>query len=61
MIDLKKACDSRRKKISLNIRMEFRAPMNLVRLIKMCLNEMYSEAHIGKHLSDSFPIRIGLK
>jgi hypothetical protein len=35
--------------------------MQLVRLIKMCLNETYSKAHIGKHLSDSFPIQDGLK
>jgi hypothetical protein len=33
--------------------------MKVVRLIKICLNEMYSEAHIG--LSDSFPIQNGLK
>jgi hypothetical protein len=32
--------------------------MKLVRLIKMCLNEMYSKVHIGKHLSDSFPIQM---
>jgi hypothetical protein len=35
--------------------------MKLVRLIKMCLNEAYSKVHIGKHLSDSFPIQNGLK
>jgi hypothetical protein len=35
--------------------------MKLVRLIKMCFNETHSEAHIGKHLSDSFPIQNGLK
>jgi hypothetical protein len=35
--------------------------MKLVRLIKMCLNEAYSEVRIGKHLSDSFPIQNGLK
>jgi hypothetical protein len=35
--------------------------MKLVRLFKMCLNEMYSKVHIGKHLSDSFPIQNGLK
>jgi hypothetical protein len=35
--------------------------MKLVRLIKMCLNETYSKARIGKHLSDSFPIQNGLK
>jgi hypothetical protein len=26
----------------------------------MCLNEIYSKVHIGKHLSDSFPIQNGL-
>jgi hypothetical protein len=34
--------------------------MKLVSLIKMCLNKTYSNAHIGKHLSDSFPIQNGL-
>jgi hypothetical protein len=27
----------------------------------MCLNEAYSEAHVGKCLSDEFPIQNGLK
>jgi hypothetical protein len=27
----------------------------------MCLNETYSKVHIGKHLSDSFPIQTGIK
>jgi hypothetical protein len=27
----------------------------------MCLNETYSKVHIGKHLSDNFPIQNGLK
>jgi hypothetical protein len=44
-----------------NILTEFGIPMKLVRLIKMCLNEMYSKACIGKHLSDNFPIQNGLK
>jgi hypothetical protein len=35
--------------------------MKLVRLIKMCLNETYNKIRIGKHLSVSFPIQIGLK
>jgi hypothetical protein len=35
--------------------------MKLVRLIEMCLNVTYIKAHIGKHLSDSFPIHNGLK
>jgi hypothetical protein len=43
------------------ILIDFGIPMKLVRLIKMCLNETYSKAPIGKHLSDSFPIQNGLK
>jgi hypothetical protein len=35
--------------------------MKRVRLIKMCLNETYSKVHIGKQLSDIFPIQNGLK
>jgi hypothetical protein len=35
--------------------------MKLVRLIKMCLNKTYIKVHIGKHLSDSFPIQNDLK
>jgi hypothetical protein len=35
--------------------------MKLVRPIKMCLHETCSKVHIGKQLSDSFPIQNGLK
>ena len=35
--------------------------MNLVRLIKLCLNETYNRVRIGKHLSDMFSIRKDLK
>jgi hypothetical protein len=35
--------------------------MELVRLIKMCLNETCSTVGMGKHLSDMFHIKIGLK
>jgi hypothetical protein len=35
--------------------------MKLVRLIKMCLNETYSKVRVGKHLSESFPIKNDLK
>jgi hypothetical protein len=35
--------------------------MKLVRLIKMCLYKTCSKVRIGKHLSDSFPNRNGLK
>jgi hypothetical protein len=44
-----------------NILREFGVPMKLIRLMKMCLKEMYSEVRIGKHLSNSFPIQNGLK
>jgi hypothetical protein len=27
----------------------------------MCLNETYSKVQVGKHLSDTFPTRNGLK
>jgi hypothetical protein len=60
-IDFKKAYDSVRREALYNILIEFVVPMKLVRLIKMSLNETYSTVHIGKHLSDNFPIQNGLK
>ena len=44
-----------------NILIEFGISMKLVRLLKMCLNETYNTVHVGKNLSDMFPIRNGLK
>jgi len=35
--------------------------MELLRLIKMCLNETYIRVRLGKRLSDMFPFRNGLK
>jgi hypothetical protein len=32
-----------------------------MKLIKMCLNETYRKVCIGKHLSDNYPIKNGLK
>ena len=40
---------------------EFGICIKLVRLINMCLNETYSTVQIGKHLSDKFVIKNGLK
>jgi hypothetical protein len=60
-IDFKEAYDSVRKMVLYNILIEFGIPMKLVRLIKMCLTETYSRVWVGKHLSDRFLIRNGLK
>jgi hypothetical protein len=57
----KKAYDSVRREALCNILIDFGMPMKLVRLLKMCLNETYSEVRICKHLSDNFPIQNGLK
>jgi hypothetical protein len=54
-IDFKKDYDLFRRKI------EFGNSMKLVRPIKMCLNETYSKVRVGKHLSDTFPIKNDLK
>jgi hypothetical protein len=54
-IDFKRAYDSVMKEVLYNI-LEFGVPMKLVRLIKMCLNEMYSKVCIGKHLSNNLPV-----
>jgi hypothetical protein len=50
-----------RREVLYNILIEFGIPKKLIRLIKMCLNEIYSKVYIGKHLSDSIPIQNGLK
>jgi hypothetical protein len=60
-IDFKKAYDSVRKEVLYNILIKFGIPMKLVRLMKMCLNETYNRILVGKHLSDMFPVRNGLK
>jgi hypothetical protein len=60
-IDFKKAYGSVRREVLYNILIEFCIPLYLVRLTKMCLSETYSRVRVGKHLSDTFPIKNGLK
>ena len=60
-IDLKKTYDSDRREVWYNILIEFGIPLKLGRLMKMCLNETYTIVWVGKHLSDIFPIKNGLK
>jgi hypothetical protein len=56
----RKAYDSVRREVLYNILIEFGIPMNLVRLIKMCLNETCGRVWVGKHFSDVFPSKKGL-
>jgi hypothetical protein len=49
----KKTFDSVRREVLYSILIEFGVPLKLLRLIEMCLNEMYSKVHVGKYLPDS--------
>ena len=60
-IIFRKAYDSVRGEVLYKIIIAFGIHMKLVRLIKMCLNETYSGVLVSKNLSDTFPIRYGLK
>jgi hypothetical protein len=44
-----------------NILIEFGTRMKLLRIIKPCLNEIYSKVRIGKDLSAALPVQNDLK
>jgi hypothetical protein len=60
-VDFQKVYDAVRREVLYNILTVFEMPRKLVGLIKMCLNETYRTVHIGKNLSDTFPIQNGLR
>jgi hypothetical protein len=60
-IHFNKAYDAIWGEVLYNILSEFGIPMKLVRLIKICLNKIYKRVQVGKHLSDIFTIKNGLK
>jgi len=61
LIEFKKVYDLVKRKVLYNILLEFVIPKKSVRVIKMCLNEICNNVHVGKYLSDTFPIQNGLK
>ena len=56
-----RAYDSVRREVLYNVPIEFGIPMQPVRLLNMCLNEIYSRVQVGKPLSEMLPIKNGLK
>jgi hypothetical protein len=55
LICFKRSYDSERRKVLYKILKSFELPMKLVRLIKMCLDDMNRKAHTGKYLCGNFP------
>ena len=49
------------REILFNIVIVFGIPVKIVRLTKTCLNETCSRIQAGKHFSDNFPIKSGMK
>jgi hypothetical protein len=56
-----KAYDSVRREVLFHILNEFGIPMQLVKLIKLCLNETSSRVQVDKHWSHMLPTKNGWK
>jgi hypothetical protein len=55
-IDFEKAYVSVRREVLYNILLEYSIIMELVTLIKMCLNETYNKVRTGGNLCSAFPV-----
>jgi hypothetical protein len=60
-INCKKVYNSVRREVLYNILIKFGVPTELVKLIKMSLNETHSKVCIGERWSNMFPTQYGLK
>jgi hypothetical protein len=60
-IECEKAYYPVRREVLYNILIECGIPIKLIKIIKICLNEIYSRVRTGKHLSDMFPIANGFR
>jgi hypothetical protein len=58
--DFKEPCDSVKRDVRYSIVLESGIPKELVRLIKVCLNETCNKICVGEHLSNTFPIPLPL-
>jgi len=56
LVDFKKAYDQIKMEVLYITAIEFDVTMNLVRRLKMCVNETYSSVWEDKHLYDVLPI-----
>ena len=61
LIEYRKANDTVRREVLGDVLIKFGTPVKLVRLIKLCLNEIYSRVRVGKHHSDMFSVKNGVK
>jgi hypothetical protein len=60
-MDFKRVCVSVMGEVLCSVITEFGIPMKLVRQIKLFLNATYRRVWVGKHFSDMFSVKNGLK